>query len=526
MARTESRAFDAYFDPVWASSANPGPPQPHFDAKTQVAAGRYKYCQRPLVAHLEPVQSTVLLAPSAAPKEEDVIGEGRVKDAGTQSVYRESEAQTDPYSPEYVVPKGTDPEVLLLEGLKYGQGLPAGAREVEKIEHARAKRHLEAHLPPATDECSLALRRRLLEWQEMKEFNFKQKEIDDAHSRRLGLLRHAINERDQDREFLAEQRVETLRQKRGEVRDRALEGIQAQRIKTLRKLSLARGRLQLPASETPVVALSGKDARRKRGNRDIISEYANYSSAVYAPVTRTGTKLDKESHVFDVTRVAPHLGGHGVLNALGDAPHPRLTETFVRVPVARADLPAKTAEDRHKAQIAHDLETMTVVLQDERDPVAAKIRKASEGTQLPPWSPSKQNVEKPPTPVDAVVDEAAAQLQEAVDFFEPLIQTGAAALDAARRGDEAVDAAREDHDDAEVVAARDRARVERGAADSIAGAVASSLLDFLAKELVREEEKDRVLTLARRADIERKSREAEETGRREAEERLQARSDD
>ena len=132
MARTESRAFDAYFDPVWASSANPGPPQPHFDAKTQVAAGRYKYCQRPLVAHLDPVQSTVLLAPSAAPKEEDVIGEGRVKDAGTQSVYRESEAQTDPYSPEYVVPKGTDPEVLLLEGLKYGQGLPAGAREVEK----------------------------------------------------------------------------------------------------------------------------------------------------------------------------------------------------------------------------------------------------------------------------------------------------------------------------------------------------------------------------------------------------------
>ena len=129
-------------------------------------------------------------------------------------------------------------------------------------------------------------------------------------------------------------------------------------------------------------------------------------------------------------------------------------------------------------------------------------------------------------PVDAVVDEAAAQLQEAVDFFEPLIQTGAAALDAARRGDEAVDAAREDHDDAEVVAARDRARVERGAADSIAGAVASSLLDFLAKELVREEEKDRVLTLARRADIERKSREAEETGRREAEERLRARSDD
>ena len=103
----------------------------------------------------------------------------------TQSTYRESEAQTDPYTPAYVVPEGTDPEVLMLEHLKFGEGLPAGAREVEKIEQARAKRHLEANLPPATD-VFFSFKKRLLEWQEMKEFNIKQKDRRCARAKVRG----------------------------------------------------------------------------------------------------------------------------------------------------------------------------------------------------------------------------------------------------------------------------------------------------------------------------------------------------
>ena len=71
-----------------------------------------------------------------------------------------------------------------------------------------------------------------------------------------------------------------------------------------------------------------------------------------------------------------------------------------------------------------------------------------------------------------------------------------------------------------------RRAVERGAADSIAGVVASSLLDYLSKELVREEEKEALASLAKKADIERRAREQAETDRREAEERVKARSDE
>ena len=37
-----------------------------------------------------------------------------------QTDYRDSEAQTDPYSPEYVVRPGSQPEVLTLTSLRYG----------------------------------------------------------------------------------------------------------------------------------------------------------------------------------------------------------------------------------------------------------------------------------------------------------------------------------------------------------------------------------------------------------------------
>jgi hypothetical protein len=50
-----------------------------------------------------------------------------------------------------------------------GQGLPVGLREVEMLEHARAKRELENSLPPFTDEASLALRKRLMETQEVNQ---------------------------------------------------------------------------------------------------------------------------------------------------------------------------------------------------------------------------------------------------------------------------------------------------------------------------------------------------------------------
>lgn len=42
------------------------------------------------------------------------------KTVETQTDYRDSEAQTDPYTPEYVVRPGSAPELLTLATLSYG----------------------------------------------------------------------------------------------------------------------------------------------------------------------------------------------------------------------------------------------------------------------------------------------------------------------------------------------------------------------------------------------------------------------
>ena len=70
---------------------------------------------------------------------------------GTQSDYRESEAQTLPYTPQYTVKQGENPEILTLGEFKFAQGLPAGLAEVEQIEKAREKRVFEQSLPPLHD---------------------------------------------------------------------------------------------------------------------------------------------------------------------------------------------------------------------------------------------------------------------------------------------------------------------------------------------------------------------------------------
>jgi hypothetical protein len=453
-----------------------------------------------------------------------------------QTKYRESEAQTDPYSPEYVIPPGESPQILMLKGLSHERGLPAGEQEVLMIEHAQKKHKLEASLPPATDEASLGLRRKLLELQEMREFRLRQREMDEAHEERLDLLRQALVDRDQDNEFLAEQRVEALRQRQIEERDRSVEQIQSQRIKVLRKLSMARGRLQMPASEPP-------GSKRRSGNRDIISEYGTYSSRVYAPIARLGQRPDKDGEVFDVTRRVPDLGNHGVLASLEYNLPGHLTATKVTKPENENEATARTSKDRHKQQLAADLLKMNTILATKKE-IAEDPEKAKKDL-LPSWRTRVSKAERPPTPRVEPRDEDAEVFDMAVKLFQRLIRGRAVqnqmyegkerrlelirelrAADEARAAETEEDAAADARAGAEVAAAENRAAVARAAMETIAGEMASSMLDFLSKELVRREERERLKALARRADNERRQREAEEAGRRQAEERLRGRSDE
>lgn len=152
---------------------------------------RYKFARRPLIPFLSTIPPYVVLD-NYVSQELAVLESTRIPHTGqrpsyntgirtiaTQTDYRDGEAQTDPYTPEYVVKPGTQPELLTLITLAYGRGLPVGLAEVEMIERARAKRAWEAQLPPLNDPTQWDKRLRMMTEMERSEWAFREKEIQE-----------------------------------------------------------------------------------------------------------------------------------------------------------------------------------------------------------------------------------------------------------------------------------------------------------------------------------------------------------
>ena len=198
-------------------------------------------------------------------------------------MYRESEVKrihTPQHSGSAMAP--TRSEILSLQHLKYGQGLPATLREVTMIDRARQKRAFERSLPPITDESSFEMRKRMMEAQELLEFNQKKSDLEKQHEYRLAQLRAALDKRERDAEFIAEQRTEAIRQQSLESKDRKIADIQRRRIKGIRKLVKARNQVDEPFEQR---------------SRDIVADYSKFSSKVYAPIIRDGSVPVQGLHI-------------------------------------------------------------------------------------------------------------------------------------------------------------------------------------------------------------------------------------
>jgi hypothetical protein len=173
----------------------------------------------------------------------------------------------------------------MLQGLTYGSGLPAGLKEIEMIEHARLKRDLENNMLPFTDEACFIVRKDLMETQELREYKLREAEVEAQRDMRLATLKRALDEREETSEFLSSQRVEAIRQSRMDAREKVLQKIRKKRINVLRKLARKRNTVD------PVLSDSAK--------RDIINDYFDRGSSVYAPLKRDGQRKPDPSSNYD-----------------------------------------------------------------------------------------------------------------------------------------------------------------------------------------------------------------------------------
>lgn len=282
--------------------------------ETISGTNRYKYFKRPIMPRVNAYPPHFLLAPTVGgennPLEPNILPpEEPTRDMGIQTMYRDSEAQTNPYTPNYIVPAGQEPEVLLLKNLTYDDGLPMGEKEMAMIEFARFKREMEMNLPPFTDEASLNLRKRLMETQEMREFRIRETEIDRVREEKIQKLQEAIQDREESNEHMATQRLESVRLLRMEEREKVLEKIRTKRIKALRRLAHQRN------VSDPILSESASNGQSS-SKSDIIDSYFDRGSELYAPLKREGKELANKQDNFDIqSRTAP-LDNLGNLLAL------------------------------------------------------------------------------------------------------------------------------------------------------------------------------------------------------------------
>lgn len=220
-------------------------------------------------------------------------------------MYRESEAQTNPYSPEYILAPGARPEVLLLESLKANGGLPINNREIDMIGQARVKKDLELNALPMTDEASFIMRKKMMETQELRELAIREADIDAKFEKRLAELRVALDEKNETNEFLASQRVESIRQARMEDRENVMQGIRKSRIQVLRRLARKRNEAEPMLSGT--------------SGRDIINEYYDRGSTVYAPLKRNGATVICSKTTADVSSRTVPMNTLDVIGSVEDA---------------------------------------------------------------------------------------------------------------------------------------------------------------------------------------------------------------
>ncbi|CAH8861762.1 unnamed protein product [Trichobilharzia szidati] len=204
-----------------------------------------------------------------------------------QTMYRDSEAQTDPYSPPYVVSVGETPETLTLATLGYGHGLPAGLYDVETIERARQRREVESNLEPykdiANDPVKVAKRRKILEKLENREWYYREREVEALQEVRLNVLTELLRRREERQQEIMAKRLDRTWQERCAKKEAKCRAIQYRYIAELRKLLKRR--------------IASKEFKFKR---DVISDYATPSSQVFAPLTRLGVFPDRSSESYVV----------------------------------------------------------------------------------------------------------------------------------------------------------------------------------------------------------------------------------
>ncbi|XP_070832333.1 cilia- and flagella-associated protein 91 [Chaetodon trifascialis] len=474
-------------------------------------ADRWKYFKRPLIPFAQHVPPVVIFT---LPKEDFTSTGGNNAEqqpahitVGVQTDYRESEAQTDPYSPEYVVRPGATPsELLQLAALTWGRGLPAGLAEVEMIERARAKRAWEATLPPLDDLSQLDKRRRMMEEMEAKEWAFREGEIQKLQEARLAVLKDLLRQRDEVQKEVTSERLNQIYSKHQKDKETKLHKIHIDYIRSLRKLEAKRRNVDGKLERSAIV-------------RDYTSSWTHRGT-----FTNGNTPNKLKSHYLDTYEGLIKLEA-GLSASVLKRPKVSTVKDVIKPPVCST---------------AKLIEKYRALRQEENKDVTEKSLRFLVKKDKPVPRPVTPRVEEPP--------EGDEETELAVIYMQKLLRGKSVQYEMFKGKENHLELIQElrtvhapQREEQELQKAekelimslkkqRDKNRhkisQEEASQARVVGAELEHLFDTLSKELIRLQEERRIHAFTLLAERDRRLREAEESGRRQVEERRRREEDE
>ncbi|XP_006884379.1 PREDICTED: protein MAATS1 [Elephantulus edwardii] len=482
---------------------------------------RYKYFERPFLQGFKQVPFNVVFSipkpepykfPAASTKYQPIPSKCTVS---TQTDFRDADVQTDPYSPEYIVCQDSIPELLTLATLTWGRGLPAGQAEVEMIERAREKRIWEATLPALSDTAEFEKRRRMMSEMEKKEWAFREQEIQKLQDIRLEVLKELLKKREENQKEVNMKNLNARWFKLQEAKEAKVAKLQHAHISAIRKLVNKR-----------------KKVEGKLERRNIIRDYCDYASQVYAPLTRLGRFPDNNSENFVVKN--HFLNTYEGLVELESSLPDFVTQPRIRPPKPKSTT-TKAGFLKREARLDHELVEVYQALLEKKN----KVPEPKKPLRFLQKNPVPQP--RLPTPTLEMSSNEEEDKEMAVIFLQKLIRGRVVQnmmFEGKEKRLELIQELRTSHvlqeDDRlvkkaekQVTLALQRQRnlhehkvllVENHLA-GLEGRALADMFDFLSKELIRLQEERRIHAFAMLAERQRRMREAEESGRRQVEQK-------
>ncbi|XP_046401003.1 cilia- and flagella-associated protein 91-like isoform X2 [Ischnura elegans] len=456
--------------------------------------------------------------------DETDAGAPRSRTFGIQTDYRESETQTIPYSPDVVLASHAEdtPVVLTLKNLKWGEGLPPGLHEIENIEWEINHRELKAFLLDPNN-FPESKRPAILEYIHREEWLHREKEIQGIHDLRMGLAEKKMHKRG---EYLSDRLQEVIARrykKKLEENRKKIMKIRENHQRELRKLITKR---------------KGISTKYKRP--DPITEQADYSSELYGPLMRHGVD-PRRRHEVPLNLRSKFLHDYRGLRILEQATD--LMKTPEVFPVKEKPVHDRLC-DRSSRWSTEQLQLLRKYFEGLKSEFDVHEERPLPKRLIPLPKPSP----RPITPDLEGVPESEEKLYQAAVFMQKIIRGRAIQMLMFKGKEKSQDLIEELQTTQSVIkkeeikVKEERIRTLLGYQNELeekrneeayenmlsmlVGDTVGSMLDFLAKELVRLKDERCIHALLLLAQRERNRREAEEAGRRQVEERRRREHDE